>query len=141
MNIELYNEIFRSVNKKVRNFHNAEEITQEVFLDLAKKQYPMIENLRAFLYFVSRSKIVDRHRNHENDFIVSIEGMDFPAPEIVDYTRLNELLALLSLRERAVVECKQLTDRDGARELGISVSSFGAIKRQAKQKIKSALKI
>ena len=36
-NTDLYNEIFLTVNKKVRNFHTAEEITQEVFMDLAKK--------------------------------------------------------------------------------------------------------
>ena len=140
-NTDLYNEIFLTVNKKVQNFHTAEEITQEVFMDLAKKNIDTTRNMRGYLYFVSRAKIADRYRDHENDSKLSIQGLDFPTPESPDYVVIDELLALLSSQERAVVDCKQLTDIGGAKELGISVDLFRVTKYRARQKIEKYLEI
>jgi DNA-directed RNA polymerase specialized sigma24 family protein len=134
-NTDLYNEILHSVNKKVRNSHTAEEITQDTFMDLAKTDTSTIKSLRSYLHRIAKMKTAYRQRDHKNDFVSSIEGMDFPAPVIVDYGILEELLALLSPQERAVVGCKQLFDIDGAIELGISVESFRVIKHRARQKI------
>lgn len=138
-NTDLYNEILYSVNKKVHNFHTAEEITQEVFLAAVKQDTSKIENIHSYLYSVAKTKMADRYENYENNFLLSIEGVDLVACEIPDYGVVEELLALLSPQERTVVDCKQLTDIAGAEELGISVESFRVIKHRAKQRLKLAL--
>lgn len=59
---ELYQSLLHFVKKRVNNQHDAEDLTQEVFLKLAKSDLGSIQNVKSWIYAIARNTITDYYR-------------------------------------------------------------------------------
>ena len=142
-NTDLYNEILRYVQSRVFNKNDADDIVQDTFRDFLASTFTSTDKkeIHAFIYKIVLRRIVDWQRIKLGQSTVYIESGDFAAQQDVDYGIVEEVMAILLPLERKVVECKQLSDKDGAAELGLNINTFRSCRSRARQKIEKYLEV
>lgn len=63
--VQLYNPLLNYVKKRVRNMEDAEDLTQDVFLKLAKSDEQQVNNLKSWVYTIARNTITDYYRKKQ----------------------------------------------------------------------------
>lgn len=71
-----YDPLLGYIRKRVDNVEDAQDLTQEVFLKLAKSDLETVENLKGWMYRIAKNTIIDYYRakkkkleHLESDFI------------------------------------------------------------------------
>ena len=127
---EHYRNIFRFVRRRVRSVEDAEDVTQEVFLDAAAalgRSATETPPTLAWLYTVARRRIVDESRRRKRSQALPLELTDDPLVDpgygdLVSRT-LDVGLASMPVGQREVVVGRLLRGRsfaELARDLGTS---------------------
>ena len=62
---QLYNPLLGYVRNRVRNREDAEDLTQDVFLKLAKSNSEGVENLKSWVYTIAKNTITDYYRKRQ----------------------------------------------------------------------------
>jgi RNA polymerase sigma-70 factor (ECF subfamily) len=144
--------VFATAYAKLRNVHDAEDIMQDVFVEvyqnIRKLRNP--EKIRPWLYRVTLSRCRDnlrkkiRRERRERMFAVSIRPKHFDDMQIEEERR-NEVLdaiGLLSEKHRVVVMLKyyaRLSYADISKTTGLSRSTISNHLQAAKKKLRENL--
>jgi len=154
---EHYTNIYRFIYKRIRNVHEAEDLTSEVFYSGFKgwDEYdPQKASVITWLYVITNNKLKnyyrDRERNREET--VSIDNEDGPPIDIPyedDYesamflTEMRKVLAkaisCLADRERRIIVLRYFDDlgsEEIARRLGLSDVNVRVIINRSLHKLK-----
>lgn len=75
--VQLYNPLLNYVKKRVRNMEDAEDLTQDVFLKLAKSDEQQVNNLKSWVYTIARNTITDYYRKKQ----LAVDSMANEPPE------------------------------------------------------------
>ncbi len=59
---ELYKPLFHYVRKRIRHQEDAEDLTQEIFLKLAKSNLEKVDNIKNWVYTIAKNTITDYYR-------------------------------------------------------------------------------
>ncbi len=59
---ELYRPLFYYVKKRINSQEDAEDLTQEIFLKLAKSNINSIDNVKSWVYTIAKNTITDYYR-------------------------------------------------------------------------------
>jgi len=62
----LYQPLLLYVRKRVHNRHDAEDLTQDVFLRLSKSNLDRIENVKSWVYTIAKNAITDYYRKRKS---------------------------------------------------------------------------
>ncbi|OUR97969.1 hypothetical protein A9Q86_15385 [Flavobacteriales bacterium 33_180_T64] len=62
---QLYNPLLGYVRNRVRNQEDAEDLTQDVFLKLAKSNKDGVDNLKSWVYTIAKNTITDYYRKRQ----------------------------------------------------------------------------
>lgn len=81
--VELYRPLLHFVKNRVNDHHDAEDLTQEIFLKLAKSDTENVENIKSWVYAIARNTITDYYRK-KKIAIDSIEDFDLSAEQASD---------------------------------------------------------
>jgi len=146
--------IFVLAYSRLRNFHDAEDITQEVFL----KAYQKLSTLRrwdrflAWLYVITsnlcRDLLRERAKRPDSEFIADQEARFFDYPSINSYQEeqlhesLHEALGLLPQMYREVLTLYYLgamESKEIAQFLGTSPSAIRQRLKRARSKLKKEM--
>lgn len=57
-----YKPLYTYINKRVKNSLDAEDLTQDVFLRLSQSEFNSIDNIKHWLFAVTRNTIIDYYR-------------------------------------------------------------------------------
>lgn len=137
----------------------AEEAVQETFLRLCRQSAkPDDDHLRAWLFTVCRSRVIDMHRTEHSTLpdgstgIVEVahtaanyDSSDLPEMQIQrheEQQRLRALVEQLPERQRELLHLKihgQLSYRQMAEATGISISNVGFLLHQAMRTLREKL--
>lgn len=128
---QLYNKHFKTifgfVLRRVHHHHDAEDLTQQTFINIRKRQ---IEDPLAYLKKVARNVIIQYLREKKKGRIISIEGHFDNSDAIIDLIRnpidpstlptqkkrqelqayLRELVQKLPEKEKTIIELRYLTE-------------------------------
>lgn len=161
-NINAFNSIFRKLypsicsfaNKYLRDKQGAEDISQEVFIELWKQRekFESIDQIKAFLYLSAKNKCLNvlKHTDvkdkHIQDTIAISEFEDDPFEENVIKTEvnayINEVIESLPPQRKKIIilSMNGLKNNEIAEELGISVNTVKLQKKIAYEKLKEAFR-
>lgn len=78
--VELYRPLLLFVKGRVSNRHDAEDLTQEIFLKLAKSDTDSIQNVKSWIYAIARNTITDYYRKKKVP-LDSIDSFDLVTEE------------------------------------------------------------
>lgn len=157
--IELYNDyfprIYNYVHYRVNDFHDADDITSQIFIKLfSKLKYyrPERASFSAWIFSIARNTVIDYYRHLSRNPSTPLEEtgnfMDLrPSPDEAvasDEMRqhLHRALVSLSRREREIIALKFWSDfsnRDIASSMGISESNTGVILYRAMRRLRLIL--
>lgn len=159
-NISAFNSIFKKLypsicsfaNKYLKDKQGAEDISQEVFIELWKQRekFESIEQVKAFLYLSAKNKCLNvlKHVNVKDKHIqetMAISGEeDESFEEYVIKTEvnafINEVIESLPPQRRKIIilSMNGLKNNEIAEELGISVNTVKLQKKIAYEKLKVA---
>ncbi|MCL3782161.1 sigma-70 family RNA polymerase sigma factor [Prolixibacteraceae bacterium JC049] len=128
---DFYDKILSYVNKRVSSEHNAQDITQEVMgrmIDAYNKEVP-VQNVKSWLYQVTRNVIADRFRKtHEMELVndeMDEEASDF-FPELTAEDFIIPMIRLLPEEYATPLylsDIERLKQADIAKKLNISLSA------------------
>ena len=157
--IELYNgyfpRVYNYVHYRVNDFHDADDITSQIFTKLftkLKNYRPEKAPFSAWVFGIARNTITDYYRHLSRNPSTPLEETgDFmdsrPSPDeavAADEMRqqLHRALASLSQREREIIALKfwsGFSNRDIAGLMGISESNTGVILFRAMRRLRLIL--
>lgn len=61
---ELYKSLFKYIKKRVNQTEDAEDLTQEVFLKLAKSDLEKVNNVKHWVYAIAKNTLIDYYRKN-----------------------------------------------------------------------------
>lgn len=133
---EYKNQIYGFALKNLKSETLANDVVQEVFLTLCKKNISEIRNIRSFIFQVTRNKVVDLIREHAKDQSlrekmwkkISQEQTtaDQPIIEIEYFEQLHKAKTLLTPRQLLIFELSReegLTQKEIAKKLNLSINT------------------
>ena len=155
--------LFNFIRSRVTNEQDAEDILQDVWFQLLSiVDTEPIEQLSAWLYRVSRNRIIDRQRKQKSlpleDFIYENENGEILIPEVIIDEMINpedefekmyfeeslmHVLGELPEKQRQVFiwnELEGITLREIAERTGESIKTITSRKRYAVAELKKRLK-
>ncbi len=78
-----YSSICNYITSYINDSHKAEDIAQELFIDLYKKNnLQLIDNIEAYLLKAAKYKVIDHIRSKKNRFIISHSHLEDQSLEI-----------------------------------------------------------
>jgi RNA polymerase sigma-70 factor (ECF subfamily) len=133
----------------LRNPHDAEDVTQEVFLRVMRYRYRLafVRNERTFLGSMARRAALDLRKKRKE--CISTEDMAEPSVAPQDHVRKQELTMLRMLIESLPAELREalelsqvegLTSEEIARILGIPAGTVRSRLAQARELLKEKWK-
>ncbi|KIL37155.1 hypothetical protein SD70_31000 [Gordoniibacillus kamchatkensis] len=142
------------IKKRVNNKYDAEDILQEVFRKIHSSVHLLTDEkkLRSWIYHIARNSITDHYRaaakrkEAETSFDA---GLDFPEPSD-ENSNFNQVVSswlkcfIQGLEEKyreaiMLTEFENLTQRELADRLGISVSGAKSRVQRGREKVKELL--
>ncbi len=113
-------ELYRFIYFKISNKEKAEDVTQEVFIELwqALRKKTKIKNTRAFLFTVARNRIIDWYRKKKSVSLETITstGVEFQgddASSVTMRTEFDQVVAAMEQLDDASREVVQLRHIEG----------------------------
>jgi RNA polymerase sigma-70 factor (ECF subfamily) len=141
--------VFAIAYSVLRNSHDAEDVTQEVFLRVMRYRYRLafVRNERTFLGSMARRVALD-HRKKRMEYL-STEDLVEPSVAPRDHGREEELAMLVMLMQSLPAELREtlelsqvegLTSEEIARILGIPAGTVRSRLSQARELLKEKWK-
>lgn len=133
---EYKNQVYGFALKNLKSETLANDVVQEVFLALCRKNISEVRNIRSFIFQISHNKIVDLIREHAKDQSlrekmwkrISKEQTtaDQPIIEIEYFEQLHKAKTLLTPRQLLIFELSReegLTQKEIAKKLNLSINT------------------
>lgn len=144
--IDLNEELYQFILKKIKDEQTSKDIHQEVFLKVQTKihQLKHTSKLTSWVYQIARNSIIDYYRKKENKNI-SINDLDIPETEAnnFDYTNLtnciNQKIENLSAKHKEAIiltSFKNYSQKELSEHLKISYSGTKSRVQKAKKILK-----
>lgn len=144
--IDLNEELYQFILKKIKDEQTSKDIHQEVFLKVQTKihQLKHTSKLTSWVYQIARNSIIDYYRKKENKNI-SINDLDIPETEAnnFDYTNLtnciNQKIENLSAKHKEAIiltSFKNYSQKELSEHLKISYSGTKSRVQKAKKNLK-----
>lgn len=147
------NDVFRYVNSYVRNKYIAEDILQDTFYKayIALDAYNG-ENVKAWLFLIAKRTIIDYYRKQKrieytSEELINNRILDNDLQKKYEYKEEIEKIvgiikSLPAKQQKAIVlkDFKDFTYDEGARAMGMKVSTFKTLVFRARQKIREKMR-
>ena len=141
-----YQKLLAFVRSRVKNAQDAEDIVQEVFMksQLKSHQLKEAEKLTAWMFTMTRNSIMDFYREKKKIMEADIANDVEEYNEFNDCVAacLNQLMSTLPSPYREALELTekaQLSQKDLAKQLGISYSGAKSRVQRARQMLKEKM--
>lgn len=129
--------LFRYVMRRVRNYHDAEDICAQVWLEATG--HGAFDNLspHAWLYRVAASRIVDRYRHAQRRPALSLEDWHIahdPSDAVDAAVLIAALLPTLTPRQQVIIGLRffeRLGLDETARRLGVPIGTVKSLQLRA----------
>ncbi|MCT4636874.1 MAG: sigma-70 family RNA polymerase sigma factor [Bacteroidales bacterium] len=91
---EYYLPLLKYISKRVKNRHDAEDLTQDVFYKLSVADKSDIGNLKSWIYTIARNSIIDYYRTKKDNTTTLDDTYisDNSAPEAYDIAELGRCI-------------------------------------------------
>lgn len=150
---KLYPIICSFSNKYLKNPHEAEDVTQEIFIKVwnQREKFESVEQIKAFLYLSAKNKCLniikhfDVKEKHKREYIpvLDIESSfeeNVIRAEVIAYIK-NSIDKLPAQRKKIIIlSMNGLKNKEIAEELNISVNTVKLQKKIAYEKLKNIFK-
>lgn len=149
---EFYPSMYNYARRIVENEEAADDITQEVFINLWNKRNELeVHSFAGFLYTSTRHRCMNYIRGEKNRLNKQISISDTHTDEVDDHLfvveeemvrEIKKLIATLPEQQQNVfkLHVSGLKQKEIAEELGISVNTVKTHKLKARQYLKAQLK-
>ena len=103
----LYNPLHAFIKKRISNAQDAEDLTQDVFLKLAKSNESSLRSVKSWVYSIARNSIVDYYRKKKLD-LVELEDQWFEINEELEDKAIQLSSCIIPFINKLPEEYKEL---------------------------------
>lgn len=144
--------IFQYAYMSANNYHDAEEITQDVFLKMARALHTFRgdSSFKTWLFKISRHCVIDyykKNKNNKSEALMEMASAEEYSIEkaIVDKSEFDELVMCmreLSIDQQTVIHCRyieELTIKETAAVINKSSLSVKALQHRARKALRKRM--
>lgn len=152
--VQLWSGVFGLIHRLLRDVHQAEEVTQETFLQVWQQAHrfdPAAGSARAWVFTVARRRAIDRIRSAQATRVRDaryaasghqIDGLDPAEQSVEDLSAVTRALVHLSAKQREAISMSFFGDLSHAEIAGILQIPVATVKTRIRDgliKLRSAL--
>ncbi len=151
---DLSNELFKYINSKVSNVHDAEDILQIVFIKVYNNRNTLTDDikLRSWIYSITKNSIIDYYRRKKGTLVDISEyeeyltvGVDENSEESLNEevsSCINKLMLSMSEEQKEILDLyynDKISHKEISDKLDISISASKMRLSRAREKLKSTM--